>query len=269
MSRHRSPGGRNAHPQPVVRAGALAGAQPVPQPARHRAATHTAVRNGMTAAAAAGGALAVVVPTVAVATGPATGAVAEEAPVLRLTADGASVSGVRMIASVAPVAGVREPEPPEVDVAELLKAAGLAEIARKAEEERLAREAAARCAADLGDLGRVKPWVRDAARFLSCLYGHPPLIGVAQRNRDSDHPSGHALDLMVRGERGDRIAECALANQEELGITYVIWEQRVNYGDGWERMEDRGNDTENHFDHVHISFGRSAPDDIPRAERCE
>jgi hypothetical protein len=227
----------------------------------------------MAAAAAAGGALAVVMPTVAITTGPAQEAAADDATVLRLAAgqDATDVAtgGLRMLASIVPVAHVREPEPPEVDVSDLLKAAGLADVARRAEEERAAREAAARCDVDLDGLGRVKPWVREAARFLSCLYDEPDLIGVAQRSRDSDHPRGLGLDLMVRGERGDRIAQCALANQEELGISYVIWEQRVNYGDGWERMSDRGGDTENHFDHVHISFERSSPGgETALVERC-
>jgi hypothetical protein len=73
---------------------------------------------------------------------------------------------------------------------------------------------------------------------------------------------------MVRGEKGDRIARCALANQEELGIDYVIWKQRINYGDGWERMADRGGITENHYDHVHISFKRSVGHGAPLVDRC-
>jgi hypothetical protein len=229
----------------------------------------------MTAAAAAGGALAVVVPTVGATTSPVPGAVTgEAAAVVRLAADeqpGGAPAGppLRMLSSVVPVTGVRAPETAAVDVSELLKAAGLADVVRQAEEERAARAARAECDADLDGLGRVKPWVRNAARFLSCLFDEPRLIGVAQRSRDSDHPTGYAIDLMVRGERGDRIAECALANRDELGISYVIWEQRVNYGDGWERMSDRGGDTENHYDHVHISFEKSAPDGDPVAARCE
>jgi hypothetical protein len=219
------------------------------------------VRNGMAAAAAAGGALAVAVPTVAVGTTPASEAAA--AAVVR-PVSAVPAGEVRMIASIVPVSSTREPEPPEVNVSELLKAAGLAEVARIAAE----RQAVARCEADLDGLGRVKPWVRNAARFLSCLYDEPDLIGVARRARDSDHPRGLAVDLMVRGERGDRIAECALANQEEFGIDYVIWKQRVNYGDGWERMADRGSDTENHYDHVHISFEQGAPDGTPLVDRC-
>jgi hypothetical protein len=247
------------------------------RPAQHRALSESAVRNGMTAAAAAGGMLAVVVPTAAV-TSPATQPVAAAADetVVRLAADEEEATtarvasdGVLMLASIVPVADTSEPEPPEVDVSDLLKAVGLADVARQADELREAREAAARCNADLDGLGRVKPWVREAARFLSCLFDEPTLIGVSRRSRDSDHPTGLALDLMVRGERGDRIAQCALENREALGIKYVIWKQRVNYGDGWERMEDRGSATENHFDHVHISFDRGAPGGVPAAERCD
>lgn len=40
-----------------------------------------------------------------------------------------------------------------------------------------------------------------------------------------------------------------------FGIRYIIWRQRINYNDGvgWRAMENRGDDTQNHFDHDHIS----------------
>ncbi len=107
-----------------------------------------------------------------------------------------------MLASVAPVPQAGSVVPPELDAAELLKAVGLADVARKAEEERAGRAAAARCDTGLGGLGRVKPWVREAARFLSCLYGEPTLIGVAGRSGQSDHPSGLAVDFMMRSGSG-------------------------------------------------------------------
>ncbi|SFN13540.1 hypothetical protein SAMN05216207_1008166 [Pseudonocardia ammonioxydans] len=152
----------------------------------------------------------------------------------------------------------------------LLDATADAGRAAAAEAERLAREAAERaaCDLDLDGLGPVKDWVSDAAEFLGCAYGQPELIGVAQRGNVSDHPTGHALDLMVRGSDGDRIAECALANAEELGVEYVIWEQRMNHGSGWTEMSDRGGDTANHYDHVHISFEKSAGSGSPSLERC-
>lgn len=49
---------------------------------------------------------------------------------------------------------------------------------------------------------------------------------------------------------------------QENGISYIIWKQRfyapVNniYGPAntWNEMPDRGSVTENHYDHVHVSF---------------
>lgn len=39
---------------------------------------------------------------------------------------------------------------------------------------------------------------------------------------------------------------------QALSIKYVIWRQWINYGNGWESMEDRGSPTANHLSHVHI-----------------
>ena len=58
---------------------------------------------------------------------------------------------------------------------------------------------------------------------------------------------------------GDAHAEFALAHQAEFGIWYVIWRQRYNDGAGWDPMEDRGSITQNHYDHVHVSFDETAP----------
>ncbi len=242
---------------------------------RARHAAPPAVRNGLAGAAATGTALAVVVPALAALPGtPATGtesltlaAAGIAAPTVAEAAPSADPTATVLLASIAPVLNPRDDLPPGFDTAGLIKSVDLQEAARAAEEARLAREAQANCDADLDGLGRVQPFVRDAARFLSCLYDEPTLIGVAGRARVSDHPRGLAVDFMTRGEQGDRIADCALANREALGISYVIWKQRVNYGDGWERMADRGSDTENHYDHVHVSFERGA-DGAPLADLC-
>ncbi|MFC4943969.1 hypothetical protein [Pseudonocardia sp. GCM10023141] len=239
MSRHRSPGGRQ-------QGGRAA-------PPRHRA---TAVaRRGMTAAAAGSALIAVIPPGVV--------AVAEAD-----TAIGGATAEITMLASITPVREVPEPAPPEMTANRLIKAAGLADVVRKAEEAKAARRAAADCDADLSGLGPVKPWARSAARFLSCLFDHPTLLGVGGRGGVSDHPLGLAVDFMTGRERGDRIAACALANRRELGISYVIWRQRINFGDGWQAMEDRGSITENHYDHVHVSFEPRASGGRPDAVRC-
>jgi len=249
VSRHRSPG------RPSLRS------------PRSRAAP--AVRNGLAAAAVAGGALAVATPLMASTSEPAGDAAAlvltsdgeVSDPAAAMSSDDRADDGVRPRVSVVPVGVVREPEPAGFSVAGLLKSTGLAEAAWAVQER-------AACDADLDGLGRVRPWARDAAQFLSCLYGQPDLIGLAGRARHSDHPAGLAVDFMMRGERGDRLAACALANRDALGISYVIWERRINSGDGWARMEDRGGDTENHVDHVHVSFERRPGAGDPLAVRC-
>lgn len=147
--------------------------------------------------------------------------------------------------------------------AEARKAAGAAATAREAAEEAAAARKALDCGLDLSDLGAVKANARAAARFLGCQYGEPTMFGVAGRAGTSDHPSGKAVDFMVERAAGDALAACALENADALGITYVIWRQRINYGSGWESMEDRGGATANHMDHVHVSFGPGSGDGPP------
>ncbi len=125
-------------------------------------------------------------------------------------------------------------------------------------DEPNAEAATTACGLDTGGLGRVKPHVRAAAQFLGCRFGEPEMFGVAGRAGSSDHPGGRAVDFMVNRASGNALAECALSNQDALGISYVIWRQRINFGSGWEPMADRGGVTANHFDHVHISFESGA-----------
>jgi hypothetical protein len=110
------------------------------------------------------------------------------------------------------------------------------------------------CGLNTGQLGAVKPFVRTAAEFLGCAFDKPTVLGVAGRSNASDHPSGRALDFMVNRATGDQLAACAIRNREALGISYVIWRQRIDTGSGFRAMEDRGSPTANHFDHVHVSF---------------
>jgi hypothetical protein len=109
--------------------------------------------------------------------------------------------------------------------------------------------------------GGAVDWVERAAHHIAEQTGFDgPMLGTAGRagNASSDHPSGHAIDFMTRD--GDRLADWVLDHRDELGVTYVIWRQRYNDGSGWDEMADRGGDTANHRDHVHVSFGRDEPD---------
>ncbi|MFC4943968.1 hypothetical protein [Pseudonocardia sp. GCM10023141] len=143
-------------------------------------------------------------------------------------------------------------------VAERVAAAAAA--AAEAERKAAAVKAATAGCAGLptGGLGAVLPHVRTAAQFLGCRFGKPTMYGVSGRGGVSDHPSGKAVDFMVDTATGNQLADCALQNMKALGISYVIWRQRINFGSGWQAMEDRGSVTENHYDHVHVSFNNSA-----------
>ncbi len=85
------------------------------------------------------------------------------------------------------------------------------------------------------------------------------LHGVGQRDNKSDHPHGNAIDVMTGDdvELGQRIADFFVANAQDFGVKYVIFDQRIASERGgwkWRRMEDRGSPTANHRDHPHISF---------------
>jgi uncharacterized protein YgiM (DUF1202 family) len=80
----------------------------------------------------------------------------------------------------------------------------------------------------------------------------------------TDHSTGRALDLMIPNYRsasgkalGYKVAAWAKANARALGINYVIWNQHIwniqRDSEGWRYMADRGDDSSNHKNHVHIT----------------
>lgn len=79
-------------------------------------------------------------------------------------------------------------------------------------------------------------------------------IGGYRAGDPGDHGSGNAVDIMVTGARGDQVAAWLQSNAGSLNIKYIIWQQRIWMpGGSWKPMEDRGDPTQNHFDHVHVS----------------
>lgn len=169
-----------------------------------------------------------------------------------LTAEDAGFVGDVLLADVSPVL----PDPEPVDVAALVKAAGMAKVEAEREARRRAAAAAVqpRCRAGTSGFGPVKPWVAQVGQVLRCEFDIATVGGVARRTNRSDHPRGLALDFRADPARGDALAQCALDNMRAFSIKYVIWQQQINYGNGWEPMEDRGSPTANHMGHVHISF---------------
>jgi hypothetical protein len=238
------------------------------------------VRHGLAVAAVTGGALALT--GGAVAGLPAPAAVPAPAGVAAFTAP---LPGAPAVAVPAPVA--TPAAPPVLDPATLTRAVQRAQdeaqrLAREARETRETPPSAApapapgadtsvlrgdppaaratpeagpaACDLDTGELGRVKPHVRAAALALGCAFGEPEVLGVAGRGGPSEHPKGLALDFVVDRATGDRLAACVQDNRAALGVSYVIWRQRIDTGSGFRPMPDRGGATANHFDHVHVSF---------------
>ena len=100
-----------------------------------------------------------------------------------------------------------------------------------------------------------------AARAIGVLFPEITTIGGYRQDPLRWHPNGLAIDVMIPNhdteegiELGNQIAGLALANAERWGILHVIWRQGFYPGIGapsW--TADYGNETANHFDHVHIA----------------
>ena len=100
-----------------------------------------------------------------------------------------------------------------------------------------------------------------AAAYGSRIANQYGVTALGLRPGDNgDHGKGLAIDLMVpqSSALGDQIAADAIGRMNQADdVKYVIWKQRFfdrNTGDQGRMMEDRGSITQNHYDHVHVSF---------------
>ncbi|MED5814888.1 glycoside hydrolase [Mycolicibacterium sp. 050232] len=101
-------------------------------------------------------------------------------------------------------------------------------------------------------------WV---ARAIAVMFPEITTIGGYRQDALKWHPNGLAIDVMIPKyhseegiELGNQIAGFALANAKRWGVLHVIWRQGLYPGIGaphW--TADYGNETLNHFDHVHIA----------------
>lgn len=101
------------------------------------------------------------------------------------------------------------------------------------------------------DVAPVVQWLIDLTGIHCSTYpGHSPSIG-------------RAADWRPRSrEEGTLFADWLMANARTdggpLGIQYIIWQGEIyniaRSGEGVRQMEDRGSFTQNHCDHVHVSF---------------
>jgi hypothetical protein len=100
-----------------------------------------------------------------------------------------------------------------------------------------------------------------AARVISVLFPQITTIYGYREDPLPWHPNGLAIDVMIPNhdspkgiQLGNEIAGYALANAKRWGINHVIWRQKIYPGVGapsW--TADYGNETLNHYDHVHIA----------------
>jgi hypothetical protein len=99
---------------------------------------------------------------------------------------------------------------------------------------------------------------RSVYRAVCANFGRTVSAFGGYRPGDSgDHGSGRAVDIMVSGQPGWAIARYVQAHARQLGVTYVIYQQKIwlagHPTSQWRMMEDRGSRTANHYDHVHVS----------------
>jgi hypothetical protein len=145
-------------------------------------------------------------------------------------------------------------------------AAGAAEAAAAAEATAAATAPAATAATAVAKIsntaGPVRPQAQAAANaVVSNVAGADGITIGGTRAGAADpngHPSGLALDYMVGSNAGlgDAIVEYHIAHWDELGVDYIIWQQRMlsSPTGSWKQMENRGSATANHMDHPHVNY---------------
>ena len=69
---------------------------------------------------------------------------------------------------------------------------------------------------------------------------------------------GDVWDGQLSGRLRGAMADYYRAHAAQYGISYIIFNQHIwsvaRSSEGWRFMADRGSDTQNHKDHVHVSF---------------
>lgn len=113
----------------------------------------------------------------------------------------------------------------------------------------------------LSKVGNIHPATRAKAIEIineAAKHGHE-IWFVWGMGGGKEHGSGNALDLMVRNHAaGEWVRGYIWANRARLRLRHVIWAQTitstVKFPGVRRKMEDRGNSTQNHFDHNHVWF---------------
>ncbi len=111
-------------------------------------------------------------------------------------------------------------------------------------------------------LDKVNPNTKKVVRHVWANYSQiKTMYGVSRRNTP-DHPAGRAVDIMIPNYKNNRALGLEIAgyyrdHASEFGISYIIFDQKIwsvaRNKEGWRPMSNRGGDTANHKDHVHVN----------------
>lgn len=88
----------------------------------------------------------------------------------------------------------------------------------------------------VGGVG-LRPNAWGLVNYIRANYPGVVRLGGVRPDRLPDHPSGHAIDIIVGGNTalGNMIHADLLSQKSNLGIRYMLWQ------------------TANHYDHVHVT----------------
>ncbi|MBM9838627.1 peptidoglycan DD-metalloendopeptidase family protein [Rhodococcus hoagii] len=114
-------------------------------------------------------------------------------------------------------------------------------------------------------VGSETHWQVDSVRVARAVHAKFPQLTTIGGWRPSDpypdHPSGRAVDIMIPDyssdegrQLGDSVRDYLWTNRDYFQIEYMIWRQEYIPAQGSpNQMEDRGDPTQNHYDHVHVT----------------
>ena len=111
-------------------------------------------------------------------------------------------------------------------------------------------------------LDRVNPNTKKVVRHVWANYPQIKTMYGWSKRTTPDHPAGRAVDIMIPNYKknkalGWEITNYFRANASEFGISYIIFDQQIwsvaRNKEGWRKMANRGGDTANHIDHVHVN----------------
>lgn len=100
------------------------------------------------------------------------------------------------------------------------------------------------------------PNAQAVVAYVQATYPAVLSIGGVRQDPIADHPSGHAVDIIVGGNTtlGNQIEADLMSQAGRFGIKYLIWQQtQYTVGGGVSLMANRGSATANHRDHIHTS----------------